>query len=459
MNKIILKLVLASLIYSQPCVSQLSQIVIQSIHSHGEAVTTPAIKFIFPGTKPAAIFHNHTHHLIHNDVGTYLFTNGTGHLYQLSSKDSLHFIKIDSTIFWGYNNGCFPFTYQNNIYNLGGSGLWRVNGQLRKFNFKSHEWEIIPLNTEIPVSVNYKEGLIYYNHENGEIYSGYYIPANSAVANADNYIPVLECNRLNLKSLTWEYLGDFKNSLVQDLKNIISIAHTPEGLLVSANMNFYLLNFNENSVFSLSDQHQTLQQFLKGMDSSFVYYRNGYIFKSDAQTIDSVTFNKDQWKRIGSLYAKPFSYFLKEWKLYWISILLLLITLAYYFFLKNYKKTVIKNYEYKKQLEKEDSKNQLPHFSESEEMLIALIEKNSMLDKKTTIEEINQCLGLQNRSIAIQKAQRHKNISSINKKFAEIHKKQLIINEKLPMDKRSLLYFIDSENLDILKKSRMNGTT
>ena len=92
-------------------------------------------------------------------------------------------------------------------------------------------------------------------------------------------------------------------------------------------------------------------------------------------------------------------------------------------------------------------------------MLIALIEKNSMLDKKTTIEEINQCLGLQNRSIAIQKAQRHKNISSINKKFAEIHKKQLIINEKLPMDKRSLLYFIDSENLDILKKSRMNGTT
>jgi len=455
----VLKFVFGFIIYSQTCLSQLSQSVIQSIHSRGEAVTTPNIKFTFPGTKPAAIFHNHTHHLIHNEVGTFLFTNGTGHLYQLSEKDSLSFIKIDSTIFWGYNNGCFPFTYQNNIYNLGGSGLWRVNGQLRKFNFKSHEWEIIPLNKEIPVSVNYKEGLIYYNQENGEIYSGYYIPANSAVSNADNYIPVLECHRLNLKTLTWEYLGDFKNKLLPELKNIITLAHTSKGLLVSSNMNFYLLNFSENTIYLLNNQHQNLQLLLKGMDSSFVYYRNGYIFKSDAQTIDSVSFNKDQWKRIGSLYAKPFSYFLKEWKLYWISILLLLIALAYYFFLKNYKKTIIKNYEYKKQLEKEYSKNQLPHFSESEEMLIALIEKNSMLDKKTTIEEINQCLGLQNRSIAIQKAQRHKNISSINKKFAEIHKKQLIINEKLPMDKRSLLYFIDSENLDILKKSRMNGTT
>lgn len=452
MRNITFQVIIVSLFFIDPCLSQLSPQVIKSINAQGETVTTPSIKFQFPGATPAEIFHNHTHHLIHNDAGTYLFTNGTGHIYKLSEKDSLHFDRIDSTIFWGYNNGCFPFTYQNYLYNLGGSGLWRVNGQLRKFNFNSHEWDIIPINREIPISVNYKEGIIWFDQNHESIYSGYFIPANSAVNSKENYIPVLACNRLNLKTLNWEYLGELNNNLFSDLKNIISIAHTPNGLLITANMNFYLLNFFENTIYQSTDQFQTLQHLVKGMDSNFVYYRNGFLFKSDAKTIDSIAFNKDQWKSVGKIYSKPLFYYWNEWKYFWISLLVVCSIFIMYLFLKNYKKQIITRYERNNQLANEAKKQILPHFTESEETLIRLIEQNSRMNKKTTIEEINQCLGLQNRSIEIQKAQRHKNISSINKKFADIHQKQLISNEKLPMDKRSLLYFIDTINLELLEK-------
>jgi hypothetical protein len=154
------------------------------------------------------------------------------------------------------------------------------------------------------------------------------------------------------------------------------------------------------------------------------------------------------------IYKKSLKFYITKWS---VPILLLAISLLIVLlrvFIQKYKAKIIQNYlEAQNQIGVEKYKP-LPTFSESEWSVISLIHKNSKDQKKTSIDEINQILGLQNRSIEIQKAQRHKNFSSINKKFQELYNRILISNEKLPMDKRSLIFFIEKENLEILDKNK-----
>jgi hypothetical protein len=35
------------------------------------------------------------------------------------------------------------------LYSYGGYGFWRLNGQLRSYNFTDKEWDIVPVNDEI----------------------------------------------------------------------------------------------------------------------------------------------------------------------------------------------------------------------------------------------------------------------------------------------------------------------
>ena len=395
---------------------------------------------------------SHPKQLVKNQKGLYCFINGTGQLFEITNKDSLYFQRIDTTLFWGYNNGCFAFTDNNNIYNLGGSGLWRVNGQLRKYNFINKEWDIVPLNREIPISFGQHEGLVWWNDNNRTLYTGFYIPANSAINSDDNYVPVNQCMALDLVSYQWNYLGDLSKS-AKEIKtlNYVNIANTPMGLLICANLKFYLFNFEKNTIYESSDKQVKLQSLIQAPTQSIVYYNHGYFFKSNPISIDSISYSPSEWILIGPIYHKPLLYYVKNNKVILIAVGIILLLLLINYLLKKYKDQIISRYKTEMTDLNDHKKKVLPKFTETELDLIVLLLKNQQKNCKTTIDEINNCLGIQNRPLETRKAQRHKNISNINEAFLQIHQAPLIINEKMPEDRRSLLYFINTDFQRILE--------
>ena len=93
-----------------------------------------------------SLFDTYPQNLIKQGKDIYIFINGSGRLYKaIFGVNGLKFIRLDSTINFGYNIGSFGFSYNNRIYSLGGYGYWRMNGQLRVFNEKAKQWDIVKL--------------------------------------------------------------------------------------------------------------------------------------------------------------------------------------------------------------------------------------------------------------------------------------------------------------------------
>ncbi|MBL7850106.1 MAG: hypothetical protein JNN04_04335, partial [Cyclobacteriaceae bacterium] len=92
--------------------------------------------------------------VLKTSTGLLLLPDGTGRVYVAQPTDGrLDFVRIDSTRFMGYNFGAFPFVYRDTLYSYGGYGFWHYNGQLRVFDTKKHEWQLVPLDREVPIQV------------------------------------------------------------------------------------------------------------------------------------------------------------------------------------------------------------------------------------------------------------------------------------------------------------------
>jgi hypothetical protein len=107
----------------------------------------PLINLEHPYTK-------YSQFLLRNKKGSFILVDGTGRIYKATSKsnDTVYYNRIDSTHFYGYNGGAINFTYHDTIFSFGGGGFWRVNGQLRYYSEKYHEWDILPINEEVPTT-------------------------------------------------------------------------------------------------------------------------------------------------------------------------------------------------------------------------------------------------------------------------------------------------------------------
>lgn len=455
-------IILLFFVFTSASSQNLSQKQIKHLFNQNESFHTIQKYFnIYSSTGDKEIL-SHKKHIIKYQKEIYCFINGTGQLFKIKCGDSLFFERIDTTHFWGYNNGCFVFADNGNLYNLGGSGIWRVNGQLRKFNFINREWDIVPLNLEIPISFGQNEGIVWWNKANRKLYTGFYIPSNSAIRSDENFHPIEKCYSLDVSNFNWNYLGDL-SQLTKEIKNhsYVNIVNTPMGLLICANLKFYILDFENNIIYESSDKHVTLQTLIQAPTQSIIYYNNGYFYKSNPESIDSIKYQPEDWNKVGSIYNRSFSFFVIKYRNLLITLGISVLILLIIWGLKMFKKQIISKYEQNLNNFKEIKKNELPHFTDSELEVIILLLKNQKERRKTTIDEINYCLGLQNRPLETQKAQRHKNISNINKAFIDLHQTPLILNEKMPEDKRSLLYFLNSDFQIIIEnnikiKERLN---
>ncbi|MDD2793660.1 MAG: hypothetical protein PHD73_10820, partial [Sediminibacterium sp.] len=130
-------------------------------------------------------FLTHPQTLIYHQKKLYALVDGTGIVYESApfsqEDDSLYFKRLDSTKLIGYNIDCFSFFYNDSLYNLGGYGFWRWNGQLRKFNPVVREWDIEPLNRELPVFNESMHANIWYHQAGQAIWSLASIAGNQAL--------------------------------------------------------------------------------------------------------------------------------------------------------------------------------------------------------------------------------------------------------------------------------------
>lgn len=82
-------------------------------------------------------------------IGNDTFVNPDGfHFLFKLQNDTI--IRLDHSIFHGANFGRYLFTYNKNIYLLGGYGLFNTNNNLETLNWKTKEWVIEKTNGEKP---------------------------------------------------------------------------------------------------------------------------------------------------------------------------------------------------------------------------------------------------------------------------------------------------------------------
>lgn len=240
-------------------------------------------------------FKNFQQRLIKTSKGLFVSLDGSGRIYQLlSNNGNLEFKRIDSTIFFGYNLGSFPFAYHDTIYSLGGYGIWRINGQLRRYVDKARQWDVVGLNEEIPVMVDTHNSMMWYDYAKGKIYIGSSVQRNEAVRssslNETNF--VYDVSVLDLTTKNWQKLGTLSNYLREKSALIGNITASPWGQLVGFGNKLMIIDYPNNRLLSLkAERNETITTTLFADPDTHLYYFKDstlYFGNTAKNTLDSI---------------------------------------------------------------------------------------------------------------------------------------------------------------------------
>jgi hypothetical protein len=385
--------------------------------------------------------------LIRTKLGLFVLPEGTGRVYEIKRENediSVH--RVDSTIFFGYNFGAFSFSYQDTIYSFGGYGIWRYNGQLRVYLPQKHEWELIPLSKEVPFYSNATYGLkAWFDTKKGQLYVNK-MPEKSM--NIDSiYV-------LDMQSKKWSVKG--KTALPNE--NFEGQINTPWGILCKDRKDYtsyIILDLKNNRILNLSEKKSNEIRVREQWNSIFFIKDSTLFTVTDSiyKTPLSITDFEITEDRIYELPVQTtFKSSLKAFVgYYWKFIIGMLLCILIGFVSANYLQKIKNQNVFGNGLP--TKKNKIIIFDEKEKELIKLIFENSMHRKSTTIEDINQVLGLSNKPNDLQKKHRSDTISSINQKYQYLSKKNglLLKKNRSDVDKRSFEYFIDYEDYKSLE--------
>ncbi len=382
--------------------------------------------------------------------GLFALIDGTGRVYKVLRKgDGIDFVRIDSTFYSGYNFGAFNFTIRDTIFSIGGYGLWRNNGHLRYFQSSNYGWEIMPLNTEIPMGggqgvgiwLNYGGSKICYTEK--RIAKEWLKEKNTNV----NYYPdTARVWELDLDSKNWSILGVVKKEAMDIMKISRRLVSLPWGELVFAgprsNQTLYLVDYASNQISLLGkekaapiigmifNEHKT-----KNTNKRCILYFKDSIFHivtSLKEQLQLSLKHSDFTPTAISIYVptqeKPFWMSMSWLSLVTFSIGVVLSIGAIFFTM------------YKRR----SASNTIGQsvFNKTEVQLIRAIFYKS--DHVMTTEEINFLLGTIRKSIEVQKKHRSDIMVSINKKYKAFtgDEDELLDKQRIDNDKRLIRYFI-----------------
>jgi hypothetical protein len=183
-------------------------------------------KEAFPG--------NFSEYLFINVRGRSVFVQeGCGPVFEFRN-DSL--VRLDKSYLHRNQFGGNLFSYKNEIYFLGGYGLFTHKKILTKYNFENKEWDLIKTNdTNIPTFLNCLSKVI---DDNLYIFGGF---TNDTV-NHNLYI-------LNLKTKEWKV---YKSNIFRIFKIITqnhdTLLHEKNGFYIFDKYNMFYLDIKNNSI-------------------------------------------------------------------------------------------------------------------------------------------------------------------------------------------------------------------
>jgi hypothetical protein len=383
---------------------------------------------------------------VRNKTGSYILVDGTGRVYKAISKsnDTVKYNRIDSTHFYGYNGGAINFTYHDTIFSFGGGGFWRVGGQLRYYSEKYHEWDILPINEEVPTT----NALFYFDTLNSEIYY-LQIPITNYVTNSF-ITKSYSIFKLNLKNRTNKKLGEINKKFIDHFpyNDVFSYVQLPSLKAVLVNFdatNQYLFDFINNKSYKLLSGE--IQKVFYG-NSKKIYVTNPfeinnwiYFTRSNDPTmqLDSVKITMADFTPMNTGFYEPGRE--NEWK-YGFGIIVILTLGGIIFFVRRRNKIRTKKEN------QVDETNGIGDFKSIELDLIEKIYKSTVEGKNFSVEDINAAIGLSKKSLEIQKKIRTETINRINHRFKIIFntEDELIERIRLEEDRRYYKYIISEEN-------------
>ena len=400
---------------------------------------------------------NKAQFLIKNGKGLFLLIDGTGQVYKISNQGSanLKFTRIDSTIFLGYNSNSIIFSYRDTLYSFGGSGFWRRNGQLRYFSDINNEWNIQKINKEIPTLntlyyLDLKDKSIVY------LQTPFIDPATDKRFN--NYI-VTKLKLDEKKNLELGKLNKQLSNLFLESPEYIFIS-VPflNGTLISFSpQNIFFLNYATNEVYKIAGGN--VNEAING-NSTGVKVSNAFAIKDSiyyTKSIDTtyklysfpISMN-DFVKEPYPLY-EPFEDEKKSLYFYIGGLCILLIGGSVFFVKKRKQKTTSTSIEPTTTVFKKEDNG--IDFNPLELELITKMIEQSARGNHFSVEDINTSLGLNRKTLEIQKKIRTETINRINHKFKIKYNLSIDLIERIRSeeDRRYYKYMISGENSKLIK--------
>ncbi|MFY8004306.1 MAG: hypothetical protein ACOVNR_05660, partial [Chitinophagaceae bacterium] len=398
---------------------------------------------------------------VNNEV--FVFLNGSGRLYKAITNNNgvTNFQRIDSTSYFGYNIGAYCFSYQKKIYNFGGYGYWRLNGQLRVFNQQAKQWDIVKLNKEYPNIAGADEGLIWLDSENGKLYVAYYTTRDEAVKN-----PALNERTfhfttlaLDLNSFDWQILGKTNSILKDKLAQIKPIANTPWGQLIAIGDKISLLNFQQNTILQLKESKDFYQSIVRSQYEGLFFCVDSTLFwgSYSKNNFNAVKLSINDFNNTQTfLFKEPMLQKIKRYAwLFWALLGIVWVLVGFIF--RN--KILAFVYGKKKLAEPQQSVNNgtstqaFSPFSNIEKNILKLFLLHATEGKLTSTAELNNIMGITDKPTDQQKKIRSDYIIDINKKYRLLsgNTASLINKSRMETDKRSFEYFIDQSQMNTLQ--------
>ena len=157
-----------------------------------------------------------------NDSTAYFNPNGSLHLFKITFRDTQRVELLRKSPYNGHNFNRLLFTYKNDIYSLGGTGLFSQSTSLIRFDFNNNQWYEIFVSNK-PISV--KDILMSWHHQN-KVYLAYKL-------NEDQ------------NSISFGYI-DLDNKSFKELKKSKNVnldkTNIVQGRIISRSQNFLILS-------------------------------------------------------------------------------------------------------------------------------------------------------------------------------------------------------------------------
>ncbi len=410
--------------------------------------------------------------LVKTAEGLFLIPEGTGRVYQWSGDTATGAWKrIDSTYFTGYNYGALVFNMGKEIYSFGGQGFWNTNGNLRCYNKTSREWNVVYLNQSYPWFRKNYSSQTFFQLDSAD--KKLYVMSagaqhDQAIQNTGSLKSDGSIMALDLSSGTWEKLGK------SDTTDFITLAVTPWGMYVN---NTAIIDLKTNKKYVLSnslkkDWETHVLRSTGSHDLDIVYAIDSTIYFGDfSSRLDSIQFRRQDLIEMKEAFYVAENPEKSGSNMMWITAIAVMVispVIAHTVWRKKKKKSiatpdVVVSKDEKAETQLQDpptyrSTIQANMLDEQETLLLSFILEQSKKSELTSIEQLNQLLGLSNRTGEVQKRTRSILITGINEKLQILlgSMEPIIEKKRSEFDKRSYEYYISPNLFGFVKEVLAN---